>query len=93
MLTALPQFVPATTRTAPSTPSAVTGSPANPTPMTAAHIGSVPSSMLMRAGVLDRAWYVERASQQGERTLRAADVDPASVPYFSLVVLPGLERP
>lgn len=45
------------------------------------------------AGVLERAWYVERASQGAERTLRAADVDPASVPYFSIIVLPGLEKP
>lgn len=48
---------------------------------------------LEEAGVLERAWYVERASQQAERTLRAADVDPASVPYFSIIVLPGREVP
>ncbi|WP_271201043.1 precorrin-2 C(20)-methyltransferase [Methylopila turkensis] len=48
---------------------------------------------LEAAGVLDRAWYVERASQDRERTLRAADVDPATAPYFSIIVLPGLEIP
>ncbi|RYE82764.1 MAG: precorrin-3B C(17)-methyltransferase, partial [Myxococcales bacterium] len=35
------------------------------------------------------AWYVERASQEGERRLPVADVDPESVPYFSLIVVPG----
>jgi precorrin-2 C(20)-methyltransferase len=48
---------------------------------------------LQAAGVLDRAFYVERASQQGERTMKAADVDPASVPYFSIIVVPGPEKP
>lgn len=45
------------------------------------------------AGVLERAFYVERASQERERVLPAAEVDPASVPYFSIIVLPGLETP
>lgn len=45
------------------------------------------------AGVLDRAYYVERASQKAERTLPAAEVDPASVPYFSIVVVPSRETP
>lgn len=45
---------------------------------------------LEQAGRLDGAWYVERASQgERERLLPAADVDPDSVPYFSLVVVPG----
>ncbi|MGY1659793.1 precorrin-2 C(20)-methyltransferase [Geodermatophilus sp. SYSU D00705] len=42
-----------------------------------------------RAGVLDRALYVERASTTRERTLPLADVDPATVPYFSLALLPS----
>lgn len=50
-------------------------------------------SALDAAGVLERAFYVERASQGAERTMRAAEVEPASVPYFSIIVLPGLERP
>ena len=33
--------------------------------------------------------YVERASQPEERWLPVADVDPDSVPYFSLIVVPG----
>jgi precorrin-2/cobalt-factor-2 C20-methyltransferase len=42
-----------------------------------------------RAGLLDRAWYVERATMEGERTLPLKEVDPAGAPYFSLVVIPS----
>ena len=48
---------------------------------------------LEEAGALDRAFYVERASQAGQRVLPAAEVDPATVPYFSIIVVPGPERP
>ena len=41
------------------------------------------------AGRLEGSWYVERASQPDERWLPVADVDPATVPYFSLIVVPG----
>ncbi|PRY43145.1 precorrin-2 C20-methyltransferase/precorrin-3B C17-methyltransferase [Geodermatophilus tzadiensis] len=41
------------------------------------------------AGLLDRALYVERATTDRQRTLPLADVDPASVPYFSLALLPS----
>ncbi|MFD7440023.1 precorrin-2 C(20)-methyltransferase [Streptomyces sp. NPDC059909] len=44
---------------------------------------------LERAGRLDDARYVERATMPGERTERLADVDPESVPYFSVAVLPS----
>lgn len=44
---------------------------------------------LQRIGRLDEAWYVERASTSRERVARLADVDPASVPYFALAVLPS----
>ncbi|GAB2686532.1 precorrin-2 C(20)-methyltransferase [Thalassiella azotivora] len=47
---------------------------------------------LAQAGRLDGALYVERASQPGERWLPVADVDPDTVPYFSLVVVPGDTR-
>jgi precorrin-2 C20-methyltransferase/precorrin-3B C17-methyltransferase len=50
-------------------------------------------SALAAAGRLDGAWYVERASQPEERWLPVADVDPSSVPYFSLVVVPGDSQP
>jgi precorrin-2 C20-methyltransferase/precorrin-3B C17-methyltransferase len=42
-----------------------------------------------RAGVLDRAIYVERATTDRQRTMPLAEVDPSSVPYFSLALLPS----
>ncbi|MET4164019.1 MULTISPECIES: precorrin-3B C(17)-methyltransferase [Gordonia] len=44
---------------------------------------------LREAGRLDEAFYVERASTTVERVLPAADVNPAEVPYFSILVVPG----
>ncbi|MEU9127240.1 precorrin-2 C(20)-methyltransferase [Kitasatospora sp. NPDC048540] len=44
---------------------------------------------LERAGRLDDAQYVERATMPGERTGPLAEVDPESVPYFSVAVLPS----
>jgi len=50
-------------------------------------------SALRQAGRLDGALYVERASMPEERWLPVADVDPATVPYFSLIVVPGDSKP
>lgn len=44
---------------------------------------------LHQAGLLDRAVYVERASRDDQRVLPVRDVDPATVPYMSIVVVPG----
>jgi precorrin-2 C20-methyltransferase/precorrin-3B C17-methyltransferase len=44
---------------------------------------------LAQAGRLEHAMYVERASMPAERWLPVADVDPATVPYFSLIVVSG----
>lgn len=41
---------------------------------------------------LDDAFYVERASTPQQRVLPAGDVDDASVPYFSLAMIPGGTR-
>ena len=41
------------------------------------------------AGVLDRAFYVERATTAQQRILPLAEVDPDTVPYFSLALLPS----
>ncbi|WP_026404505.1 precorrin-2 C(20)-methyltransferase [Actinomadura rifamycini] len=41
------------------------------------------------AGRLDDAWYVERATTGGQRMQPLADVDAATVPYFSLAILPS----
>jgi precorrin-2/cobalt-factor-2 C20-methyltransferase len=42
-----------------------------------------------RAGLLERATYVERATMAGERVCPLADADPATAPYFSMVVVPS----
>jgi precorrin-2 C20-methyltransferase/precorrin-3B C17-methyltransferase len=47
---------------------------------------------LAAAGRLDHALYVERASTPEQRWLPVAEVDPASVPYFSLIVVTGDSR-
>ncbi|MGW4527754.1 precorrin-2 C(20)-methyltransferase [Amycolatopsis sp. NPDC004378] len=44
---------------------------------------------LEEAGKLDDAVYVERATWGQQRIEPLADVDPASVPYFSLALLPS----
>ncbi|WP_067179630.1 precorrin-2 C(20)-methyltransferase [Microtetraspora niveoalba] len=44
---------------------------------------------LAEAGRLDDAWYVERATTEKQRVEPLADVDPATVPYFSLALLPS----
>jgi len=44
---------------------------------------------LEEAGRLDEAWYVERATTDAQRLEPLAGVDPASVPYFSLALLPS----
>jgi precorrin-2 C20-methyltransferase/precorrin-3B C17-methyltransferase len=41
------------------------------------------------AGVLDRALYVERATTDRQRCAPLADVDPGTVPYFALALLPS----
>jgi precorrin-2 C20-methyltransferase/precorrin-3B C17-methyltransferase len=47
---------------------------------------------LKDSGRLDQAYYVERASGGRRQVIeRAGDVDPASVPYMSLVIMPGAE--
>ncbi|KQY60482.1 ATP-binding protein [Aeromicrobium sp. Root495] len=50
-------------------------------------------SAMEQAGRLDGALYVERASMAEERSMPVADVDPATVPYFSLIVVPGDTKP
>jgi precorrin-2 C20-methyltransferase / precorrin-3B C17-methyltransferase len=46
----------------------------------------------VRAAVTDAGragFYVERATMDGQRTAALDDVDPASVPYFAIALLPG----
>ncbi|RKT79906.1 precorrin-2 C20-methyltransferase/precorrin-3B C17-methyltransferase [Terracoccus luteus] len=47
---------------------------------------------LRQAGRLDDARYVERASSEHERVLAVADVDASTVPYMSMVVVPGRDK-
>ncbi|MET0862878.1 MAG: precorrin-2 C(20)-methyltransferase [Nakamurella sp.] len=47
---------------------------------------------LAQAGRLADAVYVERASTEQQTVRPAADVDPAAVPYFSIVIVPGHGR-
>ena len=44
---------------------------------------------LEQAGRLGQALYVERASMKEQRILPVREVDPGSVPYFSLIVVPS----
>ena len=44
---------------------------------------------LAEAGKLDDAWYIERATWGQQRIEPFASVDPESVPYFSLALLPS----
>ena len=50
-------------------------------------------SALRQAGRLEGALYVERASMPEQRWMPVTDVDPSSVPYFSLIVVPGDTAP
>ncbi len=50
-------------------------------------------SALEQAGRVEGSWYVERASMDAERVLPVSDVDPETVPYFSIVLVPGDTRP
>lgn len=42
-----------------------------------------------RAAVLERAVYVERATQAAEKIVPLASLDAEAAPYFSLVLIPG----
>ncbi len=46
-------------------------------------------SALEKAGRLGDAFYVERATMAEERVGRLSEIDPATVPYFSLALLPS----
>jgi precorrin-2 C20-methyltransferase / precorrin-3B C17-methyltransferase len=47
---------------------------------------------LRQSGRLSDAQYVERASTGEQRILPVTEVDPATVPYFSMIVVPGRDR-
>ncbi len=45
--------------------------------------------VLERLGLAERALYVERATMAEQRIRPLAEVEPESVPYFAMIVLPG----
>ena len=50
------------------------------------------AAALEATGMAGRAQYVERASSPAERRLAFRDVDPAEVPYMSIVLAPGTDQ-
>jgi precorrin-2/cobalt-factor-2 C20-methyltransferase len=47
---------------------------------------------LRRAGLAERAIYVERGTMPGERIVPVLEMEDRSAPYFSLVLVPGRQR-
>lgn len=47
---------------------------------------------LASAGLLERAIYVRQATWEEQKVLPVAGVDPSTVPYFSMVIVPGQDR-
>ena len=47
---------------------------------------------LARAGLADRALYVERGTMEGSRVMPARAAPDGRAPYFSLVLVPGRQR-
>ncbi|MDX2216826.1 MAG: precorrin-2 C(20)-methyltransferase [Oculatellaceae cyanobacterium bins.114] len=50
-------------------------------------------TVLNQLGLLNRAFYVERATQPSQRILPMTEVDPETVPYWSLVLIPSQTQP
>ncbi len=48
---------------------------------------------LRRAGVMERAIYVERGTMDGERIAPLTQMQGQTAPYFSMVLLPGRQGP
>jgi precorrin-2/cobalt-factor-2 C20-methyltransferase len=48
--------------------------------------------VLIELGQFDRALYIERATMPNQRILPIADVDPAGVPYWALVMVPSQQK-
>ncbi len=44
------------------------------------------------AGLADKALFIERATMAAERILPLCEVDPAHVPYFSLILIPDASQ-
>jgi precorrin-2/cobalt-factor-2 C20-methyltransferase len=48
---------------------------------------------ITRAGLLERAHYVERVTMTNERVMPLAAADASTAPYFSMVVVPSASAP
>lgn len=46
-------------------------------------------TILAQLGLLERAHYIERATLPNQRIVAIADVDPAVVPYWALILIPS----
>jgi precorrin-2/cobalt-factor-2 C20-methyltransferase len=44
-------------------------------------------------GLLERALYIERATQPNQRIVDIKEIDPAEVPYWSLILIPSQTQP
>ena len=49
--------------------------------------------VLRELGLARRACYIERATTEAQRVVPLDDVDPAKVPYFSMIVVPSAWSP
>jgi precorrin-2/cobalt-factor-2 C20-methyltransferase len=47
---------------------------------------------IVKAGLADRAYYVERGTMAGETIMKLADKMDNNAPYFSLILIPGEGR-
>ena len=51
---------------------------------------AVVTEAVTRAGLLDRAFYVERATMTDQRVMPLRDADDLVAPYFSMVIVPSV---
>lgn len=49
--------------------------------------------VLQDLGLLDRALYIERATQPTQKIVAIADLEPATVTYWSLILIPSQTKP
>ncbi|MCD8486581.1 MAG: precorrin-2 C(20)-methyltransferase [Desertifilum sp.] len=50
-------------------------------------------TILDELGLLDRALYIERATQPNQRIIPITEIAPAEVPYWSLILIPSQTQP
>jgi precorrin-2/cobalt-factor-2 C20-methyltransferase len=50
-------------------------------------------AVLTELGLLERALYIERATQPNQRIVNIKTIDPAEVPYWALILIPSQTQP